>query len=118
MRILAAQAGQPKRAAPRALPKAPQLDQTGAMLRVLILLTTFAVLAGCAEVPPAIEGSRGFLWGLFDGIVAPIAFVVSWFSDSIGPYAVPNSGGWYDFGFLLGVTCWAGGGAAASKGRS
>jgi len=29
----------------------------------------------------------------------------------------PNSGGWYDFGFLLGVGMWAGGGYAAKKKR-
>ncbi len=87
------------------------------MTKALLALTALALLAACAEVPPAVEGSRGFFWGLFDGAVAPIAFVVSWFSDSIGPYAVPNSGGWYDFGFLIGVTCWAGGGAAAARRR-
>lgn len=88
------------------------------MIRIVLTLAALALLTACAEVPPAVEGSRGFFWGLFDGAVAPIAFVVSWFSDSIGPYAVPNSGGWYDFGFLIGITCWAGGGAAASKRRS
>ena len=83
--------------------------------RILLPLTAFVLLAACAEAPPAIEGARGFFWGLFDGAVAPIAFVVSWFSDTVGIYGVPNSGGGYDFGFLLGLTCWAGGGYAAKN---
>ena len=84
-------------------------------LRSLTPLAALVVVASCATVPGAVEGSRGFFWGLFDGAVAPIAFVVSWFSDTVGIYGVPNSGGWYDFGFLLGLTCWAGGGGAAAR---
>ena len=81
----------------------------------LFTLTALTLLTACATAPLAIEGSRGFFWGLFDGAVAPIAFIVSWFSDTVGVYGVPNSGGWYDFGFLLGLTCWAGGGYAARR---
>jgi len=35
--------------------------------------------------------------------------------NDVAVYAVPNTGGWYDFGFLLGASCWAGGGGAAAK---
>lgn len=35
------------------------------------------------------------------------------FDDSIRIYAFPNSGGWYDFGFFLGVCVLLGGAAAA-----
>lgn len=73
------------------------------------------LLAGCAQQPPGDPGTRGFLYGLLDGAIAPFAFIVSWFSDNVRIYAYPNSGGWYDFGFLIGLTCWAGGGHAASK---
>jgi len=83
----------------------------------LVFIAAALSLTGCATAPLAIEGSRGFFWGLFDGAVAPISFIVSWFSDSVGIYGSPNSGGWYDFGFLLGVGMWAGGGYAAKKKR-
>ncbi len=86
--------------------------------RSLLPLAALPLLAACATFPPAVEGARGFFWGPFDGAVAPIAFIISWFSDTIGIYGVPNSGGWYDFGFLLGLTMWAGGGYAARKRRS
>jgi len=82
---------------------------------ILLLVASVGLLSACATAPPAIESSRGFFWGLFDGAVAPLAFIVSWFSDSVGIYGSPNSGGWYDFGFLLGLTAWAGGGYAARR---
>lgn len=84
-------------------------------VKSIALLAGVLLLSACATAPLAVEGTRGFLWGLFDGAVAPIAFVVSWFSDTVGIYGVPNSGGWYDFGFLLGLTAWAGGGYAVKK---
>lgn len=83
--------------------------------RSIAMLAGVLVLSACAQTPLAVEGTRGFLWGLFDGAVAPIAFVISLFSDTVGIYGVPNSGGWYDFGFLLGLTVWAGGGYAAKR---
>ena len=44
----------------------------------------------------------GFFWGLWHGWVAPFTFIGSLFSDNILVYDVNNTGGWYDFGFLLG----------------
>lgn len=38
----------------------------------------------------------------------------SLFNDEVRMYAFPNDGRWYDFGFLLGISCW-GGGVAASR---
>jgi hypothetical protein len=45
----------------------------------------------------------GFWMGLWHGIIAPIAFIVSLFSDHVRIYAIPNSGRWYDFGFMIGI---------------
>lgn len=85
--------------------------------RLSVSLFALFLLSACATAPLAIEGTRGFFWGLLDGAVAPFAFVLTWFSDSVAVYGVPNSGGWYDFGFLIGVTFWAGGGGAAARAR-
>ena len=52
----------------------------------------------------------GFWQGLWHGIIAPITFVVSLFSDSVHVYEVHNNGNWYNFGFLLGVATILGGG--------
>jgi hypothetical protein len=49
--------------------------------------------------------------------VFPWAWIGSLFSDSIAVYAVPNRGGWYDFGFFLGVTVLGGGSFFGSRKR-
>jgi uncharacterized membrane protein len=48
-------------------------------------------------------------------LIAPFAFIGSRVSSDIAIYAFPNNGGWYDFGFLLGLPCWGGGGHVASR---
>ncbi len=86
-------------------------------LLALILL----VLAGCAAGPndqansPNSGGQvAGFWLGLWHGIIAPIAFVISLFSPNVGIYEIHNSGGWYNFGFLLGLSAvWGGSSRAA-----
>jgi hypothetical protein len=62
-------------------------------------------LAGCAHQPSPIPfGDRpGFFYGFFHGITIPFAFVASLFTD-VTIYAWPNSGGWYNLGFVLGAS--------------
>ena len=60
----------------------------------------------------------GFLLGLWHGFIAPISFIVSLFSEKIRIYAVPNSGKWYDFGFMLGISGFSGGIFAGSRKRA
>ena len=71
------------------------------------------LLAACArQAPTAVEhgvAAPGFLWGLWHGFVFPFAWIGSLFDPDIAVYAVPNNGGWYDFGFFLGVTVLGGG---------
>lgn len=86
-------------------------------MRVWVALGGMVLLAGCASQPLIEPGARGFLWGLFDGAVAPISFIISLFDNGTRIYAYPNSGLWYDFGFLIGLTCWAGSGGAAARRR-
>ena len=62
-------------------------------------------LAGCATqsataVAPA---APGFLLGLWHGFIFPVAWVLSLFLPEVAVYAVPNNGGWYDFGYFLGI---------------
>lgn len=63
-------------------------------------------LAGCAPDVgvPAEAGAPGFWLGLWHGLISPITFVISLFAADVGVYAVPNNGGWYDAGFMLGVS--------------
>ena len=80
-------------------------------------LALVLVLSGCATQPLITPGSRGFFWGIWDGAIAPISFIVSLFDNSFRIYAYPNSGLWYDFGYLIGLTFWAGGSHAARRKR-
>ena len=83
------------------------------------LLLVAVLFTGCADVTPiegcAIDIPYGFLGGLWHGIIAPISFIGSLFSDDIAMYAVNNNGGWYDFGFVLGAGILFGGSSSASK---
>lgn len=68
----------------------------------VVLLTgcaNVAVLDACLTPDP-----YGFWSGLWHGIISPISFFGSLFSDDIAMYAVNNSGSWYDFGFWLGMS--------------
>jgi hypothetical protein len=91
------------------------------ILPAAILLTASLVLAACAkQIPEAVDlspAAPGFLWGLWHGFIFPWAWIGSLFSPNIAVYAVPNNGGWYDFGFFLGVTVLGGGSFFGSKAR-
>jgi hypothetical protein len=56
----------------------------------------------------------GFWTGIWHGLIAPIAFVVGLFSDSVEIYERTNTGAWYDFGYLIGMCC-LGAGSHASR---
>jgi len=92
----------------------------------LACLLLLLVLTACAPANSAIShaaGSPGFWQGLWHGLIAPVTFVVSLFDDDIGIYAVRNNGGWYDAGFMAGVSTVftavaRGGGAAAGSRRA
>lgn len=80
---------------------------------VVVLFTSCADVTNiqsCVTVEP-----YGFLGGLWHGLIAPFSFIGSLFSDNIAIYAVNNTGGWYDFGFVLGSGILFGGGSSVSK---
>lgn len=86
----------------------------------LLGIGIIVLLAGCADAVNVkllltSEDPAGFLSGLWHGIIAPISFFGSLFSDKIAIYAVNNTGGWYDFGFVIGAGILFGGGGRASR---
>lgn len=87
--------------------------------RVVAVAAAALLLAACAtQVPATVEQGAevpGFWWGLWHGFIFPFAWIGSLFSDEIAVYAVPNRGGWYDFGFFLGITVLGGGSWFSSK---
>ena len=62
--------------------------------------------------------SAGFWSGLWPGVISPVTFIISLFSDNVNVYDVYNSGNWYDFGFMFGVSLIFGGGARGVKRKS
>lgn len=82
---------------------------------------TALLLAGCADHVTLAEAAAlepvGFWYGLWHGMILPIAWVISLFDQDVAIYAVYNSGGWYDFGFVLGVMLIWGGSTGAAKAR-
>lgn len=90
-------------------------------VRLCLAVTLLAALSACAGQSDAgvsqEAGTPGFWWGLWHGFVFPFAWIGSLFDPGIAVYAVPNSGGWYDFGFFLGVTVLGGGSWFTSRRR-
>ncbi len=90
-----------------------------------LLILTVVILGGCVAGPntlvnvPNEDGTiAGFWLGLWHGIIAPVTFVISLFSDAVHVYEVHNNGSWYTFGFLLGiVSIWGGGGSRVASRR-
>lgn len=75
-------------------------------MKRLALFAAALALAACAatQQPDAVApGAPGFWLGLWHGFIFPVAWIVSLFTDKVAVYAVPNNGGWYDFGYFLGI---------------
>ena len=73
-------------------------------------------LSACAatqESGAVASSAPGFLLGLWHGFIFPVAWIVSLFAPKVAIYAVPNNGGWYDFGYFLGIVVF---GVGARKG--
>lgn len=78
-------------------------------------LTLIVLFAGCATQSAApVQDPPGFWYGLLHGFIIFFSFIISLFTD-YEIYAFPNSGFWYNLGFLLGVMIFFGGGGAGSK---
>ena len=77
----------------------------------MIILASILFLTGCADTVNFIDAasleSVGFWFGLWHGIIFPFAWLVSLFDSSVSIYAIYNNGGWYDFGFFLGVVAFS-----------
>ena len=87
--------------------------------RPLLILAAALALTACAatQSTAVVEAaSPGFWLGVWHGFIFPVAFIVSLFMPEVALYAVPNNGGWYDFGYFVGIV-FLGVGARSSKRR-
>ena len=74
------------------------------MKRAAILLAALALTACASQATTAVAPEApGFLYGVWHGFIFPVAWIVSLFDGDTAVYAVPNNGGWYDFGYFIGI---------------
>jgi hypothetical protein len=82
------------------------------------------LLVGCApglnelaNVPSRTGVVAGFWRGLWNGVIAPVTFIISLFNTNVQMYDVHNNGAWYNLGFFLGITALFGSGAGGARAR-
>ena len=74
------------------------------MIRVALPACLLTTACAATEATGAVAPhAPGFLYGLWHGFIFPVAWLVSLFVPSVAIYAVPNNGGWDDFGYFLGI---------------
>jgi len=95
------------------------------LLLISLAILGILMLAGCAagvnanvDVPDIDGKSAGFWSGLWHGIITPVTFIISLFTDNVNVYEVFNTGNWYDFGFMLGICIIFSGGAGGAARKS
>ncbi len=85
---------------------------------IIFMIFSLLLLSACTAGGEIFttETPADFWYGLWHGIISIITLIVHIFDNSVIVYEVNNNGGWYDFGFLLGVICiWGGGSHAKCK---
>jgi hypothetical protein len=86
------------------------------ILYVGTLICVAGALAACAHQPAVSGGGLpGFFVGMLHGFTILFSLIGSIFMD-IRIYEFPNSGGWYDFGFVIGASAFLGGSAGGAAG--
>jgi len=76
--------------------------------RTLLVIAAALALTACAATQSdaavaTTATAPGFWLGVWHGFIFPVAWILSLFMDNVAVYAVPNNGGWYDFGFFVGI---------------
>jgi hypothetical protein len=97
------------------------------MKKALLLLTlalVLLVLASCApgineltNVPSRTGVVANFWRGLWNGVIAPVTLIISFFDKNVQMYDPHNNGAWYNIGFFLGITALFSGGAGGARAR-
>ena len=81
-------------------------------LKLLIVIPLLFLLTSCAagNAQFTTESPAGFWYGLWHGIISIISLIIHIFNANVSVYEINNTGGWYDFGFILGIiTIWGSG---------
>src|SRR5437879_964269 len=88
-------------------PRLTVLISARATRRLVAVGALLLLLTACAagQNPQVSTGPQvaGFFMGVWHGLILPITFVISLFSDNVSIYEVHNNGHWYDLGFVFGA---------------
>jgi hypothetical protein len=91
------------------------------ILLFALVVLLFSSCAHVVDVSACVEGTKeyGFWNGLWHGMIAPFTFIGHLFNDEIAVFAtnLKGEGGWYYFGFLLGVGAFSSSSSATYKSR-
>ena len=86
---------------------------------ILLLMISFSLIT-CTPGSNAMKNAEsserkiaGFWKGLWHGLIVFITFIISLFNKNVNIYEIYNNGGWYNFGFVLGVMIIFGGSSGA-----
>ncbi len=88
------------------------------MFKPAIFVPFILLLTACAAGGEQFTQDQpaGFWYGLWHGVISVISLIIHIFNDGVAVYETNNTGGWYDFGFLLGViSIWGGSSHANSQ---
>ncbi len=77
----------------------------GRLFKQFILIAMFLTITSCAagDSQFTTDNPAGFWYGIWHGVISVVTLIIHVFNDQISVYEINNTGGWYDFGFLLGV---------------
>ena len=80
---------------------------------IAAIMLVFLLSACATQTYIETDDAPGFWSGIWHGFIVFFSLIGHIFDNEIRIYAYPNSGGWYDFGFFLGLGSW--GSVAAIK---
>jgi len=81
-------------------------------IKYILLFSFVLFLTACTagDARFMAQSPAGFFYGLWHGVISFISLIIHIFNDGVLVYETNNIGGWYDFGFLIGVSSvWGGG---------
>jgi hypothetical protein len=97
------------------VPAAAETEKPMTRTRMIAAIGLLLVLSACATQPNHQLGNpQGFLLGLLHGFIVVFSLIASFFTD-VRVYTYPNTGIYYDCGFVLGVALFFGGGAGGFR---
>lgn len=80
-------------------------------IKLLIFIPLLLILTSCTagDAKFTQDVPAGFWYGLWHGVISFISLIIHIFNENVTVYEINNTGGWYDFGFLIGIiTIWGG----------